>query len=89
MKVDTEGFDLEVIRGGKRTLQRSAAIIAETTFFPTHYGDLSPTFEDILVELSELGYVYRGNVRCAWHRGTCFGADALFVRKEAALRMAA
>ncbi|MCG8448853.1 MAG: FkbM family methyltransferase [Pirellulales bacterium] len=89
VKVDAEGFDLEVIRGGKQTLQRSAAIIVETMFFPTRYGDQSPTFEDILAALSELGYVYRGNVCCGWLRGTCFGADALFVRKEAALRIAA
>ncbi len=89
IKLDAEGFDLEVIRGGKQTLERSAAIIVESTFFPTPYGEDCPTFEEILATLAELGYVYRGNVRCGWNRGTCFGADSLFVRKEAALRMAA
>lgn len=89
IKIDTEGLDLEVIRGGEKTLQQSAALIVESTFYPTHYGDDSPIFEEILAALGEQGYVYRGNIRCGWLNGTCFCADSLFVRREAASRLLA
>jgi len=89
IKIDTEGLDLEIIRGGMQTLKRSAAVIIECTFYPTGYGDNSPVFEDILTALHELDYVYRGNIRCGIHNGTCYGADSLFVRREAARRIAA
>jgi len=87
IKIDTEGLDLEVIRGGTKTLQKSAALIVESSFYPTPYGEDCPIFEDILAVLGEQGYVYRGNIRCAWLNGTCFGADSLFVRREAASRL--
>lgn len=89
IKLDTEGFDLEVIRGGVNTLKRSAAVIVESTFYPTNYGEDCPTFEDILAALHELDYVYRGNIRCGMSNGVCCGADSLFVRREAASRIAA
>ena len=89
VKIDTEGFDLEVIQGGVNTLKRSAAVIVESTFYPTCYGEDCPTFEEILDVLQQLGYVYRGNIRCGMHQGVCFGVDALFVRREAAQRLAA
>ena len=89
VKIDTEGLDLEVIRGGVQTIKRSAAVIVESTFYPTGYGENCPAFEDILTSLHELGYVYRGNIRCGIHNGTCYGADSLFVRREAARRIAA
>ena len=63
VKLDTEGLDLEVIRGGERTLRRTAAVIVEAAFYPNAAGDGAPTFEDIAGALRDLGYVYRGNVR--------------------------
>ncbi len=88
IKIDTEGYDLEVIRGGRETLSRTAAVVVETTFFPTGYGEQAPIFEDILAELATLGFCYRGNTRCCWNGGTCMGADALFVHRRAAGRLA-
>lgn len=88
IKIDAEGCDLDVIRGGRATLARSAAVVVEASFFPTRYGDAAPVFEDILTELSALGFCYRGNVRCGWDRGVCVAADALFVHRRAARRLA-
>jgi len=89
VKIDTEGLDLEVIRGGKETLQRAAAIIVETMYFPTDYGEDAPVFEEVVSELWDLGYAYRGSIRCGWNQGVCYGADALFVRREVAHRLVA
>ena len=88
VKLDTEGLDLEVIRGGEATLRRTAAVIVESVFYPNPSGDGAPTFEDIAAALRELGYVYRGNVRLGCHHGTPMLADVLFARREAAERLA-
>ena len=87
VKLDTEGLDLEVIRGGEATLRRAAAVIVESVFYPNPAGDGAPTFEDIAAALRDLGYVYRGNVRLGCHHGTPMLADVLFARREAAERM--
>jgi len=88
VKLDTEGLDLEVIRGGEETLGRAAAVIVEAAFYPNAAGDGAPTFEDIAGALRDLGYVYRGNVRLGCRHGTPMLADVLFARREAAERMA-
>lgn len=88
VKLDTEGLDLQVIRGGEDTLRRAAAVIVEAAFHPNPAGDGAPTFEDIAAALGGLGYVYRGNVRLGCRHGTPMLADVLFARREAAERMA-
>ena len=89
VKLDTEGLDLEVIRGGEKTLRGAAAVIVEAPFYPNAAGDGAPTFEDIAAALRDLGYVYRGNVRLGCRHGTPMLADVLFARREAAERLAA
>ena len=88
VKLDTEGLDLEVIRGGAETLRLAAAVIVEAAFYPNAAGEGAPTFEDIAAALRDVGYVYRGNVRLGCHHGTPMLADVLFARREAAERMA-
>ena len=52
IKIDTEGWDLEVIRGGAETPRRAAAVMVESVFYPNPLGDSAPTFEDILYRAS-------------------------------------
>ena len=89
IKIDTEGADLDVIRGGEKMLRRCAAVIVESVFYPSPLGDDAPTFEDISGALDAHGYVYRGNVRIGCHEGTPMLADVLFVRRDAAERLVA
>ena len=87
VKIDTEGWDLEVILGGSETLGRATAVMVESVFYPNALGAGAPTFEDISRALWEIGYVYRGNIRVGCHHGTPMLADVLFVKREAAERM--
>lgn len=89
VKIDTEGSDIDVLEGGETMLRGASAILIESIFYPTRYGDDAPTFEEVVGAMMELGFVYRGNVRCCWSEGVCNGADALFVRREVATRLAA
>jgi FkbM family methyltransferase len=88
IKIDTEGTDLDVVQGGRETLRRTAAVIIETMFFPSDYGDRAPTFEDVVIRLFELGFVFRGNLSGCWNRGICCGIDAVFMRRDIARRLA-
>jgi len=87
LKIDTEGFDLEVLRGASQSLARISAVIVESIFFPSAYGEDAPLFEDISRELFEKGFVYRGNLRGHWHDGVCYGVDAVFCSRETAKKI--
>jgi FkbM family methyltransferase len=89
IKIDTEGTDLDVVRGGHDTFRRTAAVIIETTFFPTRYGDRAPAFEEVVSRLFEIGFVFRGSLSGCWNRGICCGIDAVFMRRDIARRLAA
>jgi FkbM family methyltransferase len=87
LKIDTEGFDLEVLRGARQSLARISAVIVESIFFPSPYGQDAPLFEDISRELFDKGFVYRGNLRGHWHEGICYGLDAVFCSRKTAKKI--
>lgn len=86
LKTDTQGFDLNVLRGARHTLQTSIrAVIAEIRFFsPAYNGDTS-LLETIDTYLSELGFelvcVPSISPNPQTHRA--FEADGLWIRSQA------
>jgi FkbM family methyltransferase len=54
LKMDTQGYNLEVIRGAARVIHQISALQAEVSFKPI-YATMS-TFEDTLPALLELGF---------------------------------
>lgn len=86
VKIDVEGFDLEVIRGGMQLLSRAAAVIVEIAL-PEAPSEL-PSFGQFMQVLSGLGYLYRGNLAHGFVEGKARMADAVFIRPQVA-RLAA
>ncbi len=87
VKIDVEGFDMEVIRGGPGLLARASAVIIEIAL-----GDRpseGPQFRDFVNELDRLGYLYRGNLSHGYVDGIPRLADAVFIKPRLALRAAA
>jgi FkbM family methyltransferase len=95
IKLDTQGAELEIIRGAKRTLQeRTVCLITEAHFFPLYSG--APYFSDLDRELRELGFAFMGfsdfqnrstkrlDKRRHWGRERVFQADAIYFRDPAA-----
>jgi FkbM family methyltransferase len=80
VKIDVQGFEGHVIRGGMATLRRARGIIVETSFVPLYDGQ--PSFDDVYRALCGLGFVYAGN----WDQlpdaktGRVLQADAIFLR---------
>jgi FkbM family methyltransferase len=86
VKIDTEGYDLEVIRGGKELLRRATVVIVEVIFA----DDLNetPHLGQFTQELGELGFMFRGFLGCGYVEGVPMGGDAIFI-KRTSLRAAA
>lgn len=53
LKIDTQGFDVEVIRGAREFLKQTAAIQIELSVLPI-YAD-TPSYQDVIAELHALG----------------------------------
>ena len=80
VKIDTEGFDTQVILGGMAVLRRAAACIVEVHLLPRYVAQ--PTFREIIELLAAADFAYAGTL----HQGrkatgglTHF--DALFIKQ--------
>ena len=54
VKLDVQGAEMEVLRGGRRTLQRAQALLVEVLF--QHHYDGDATFPELHAALTELGF---------------------------------
>src|SRR5262249_20228404 len=78
IKIDVQGAELDVLRGGQATLARCSVIIVETSLLKFNRG--GPLFGDVVGEISRLGF--KCVDICEVHRmpsGMAFQVDLLFV----------
>lgn len=59
IKLDVQGYEDRVIEGGKKTFNRAKALIIEMSIEELYHGQR--LFDDIYLQLRELGFRYRGN----------------------------
>jgi FkbM family methyltransferase len=80
VKIDVQGFEDEVIGGGRGMLARAAYVITEVSFARLYEGQ--PLFEDIYRLLAAMGFEYRGALSQLLdpRDGRPLQADAFFVR---------
>lgn len=80
VKIDTQGYEDRVIRGGTRFLKHTKAMIVETSFTTLYEGQL--LFADIYAMLAALGFGYRGGIHQKFDpkSGKLIFEDSLFVR---------
>ena len=88
LKLDVQGFELEVLRGGKALLDRAEVVILETSLLP--YNKDAPLFAEVVafMEKADL-FVY--DFCGQWRRQTdhtLFQTDVVFVRQHSTLRSA-
>jgi FkbM family methyltransferase len=82
LKLDVQGYELEVLRGAQTCLHRARAVLCEVSFQPFYAGQ--PLFPEVLVFLETHGFALH-----ALRTSTPLGAplvqtDALFLRPGAA-----
>ena len=80
LKIDTQGFDLEVIRGATGVLDRVLTVQTEVAFIPL-YKDV-PDWRESVDVLGELGFVVSGFYSVSHDEaGRLITGDCLLVRK--------
>ena len=82
LKSDTQGFDLEVLKGAQRMMARRAVdlIFIEITFSEMYEG--LPRFDEIYAFLADRGYALVSFYDFYYQRGRAGWTDALFRRND-------
>lgn len=86
IKLDVQGYELEVLRGGPSTLARAELVILETSLLP--YNEGGATFADVLAFMTDAGFVsydFCGQFRRSSDWALC-QTDVAFVRRDNPLR---
>jgi FkbM family methyltransferase len=90
LKIDTQGSEYDILRGGRDLLRQTSILTCETEFVPL-YKD-QPLFADVAGELASAGFRFIDFTDGEAIRGKRIWADALFAKHAAdsdqALRMA-
>jgi FkbM family methyltransferase len=81
VKLDVQGYEDRVIRGGRETLSRAKACIVEVDLDALYHGQAS--FKDLVVSLDALGLRYGGALEQVFAAdGHVVYFDAVFLRAE-------
>jgi len=82
MKIDVQGAEDKVFRGGQNILDKVSMVISEVSYTRLYVDQ--PLFDDINKALSDKGFIYIGNLEQFYTPVTKapLFADAIFVRKE-------
>ena len=80
IKVDTQGHDFKVLRGGKQTLGRARAVIVELPFQNIYEGD--DNYRDILDYMADAGFSLYAIAPISNDKtGAMIEADGFFIRR--------
>ena len=80
MKIDVQGYELNVLLGAEKSLNLIDILIIETSFVKLYENQ--PLFDDIYCYLKERNFLYKGNFEQIEHpcSGEILQADAIFVK---------
>ncbi len=81
LKLDVQGYEMEVLKGGMKTLQESLIIITEVSFVELYKKQ--PLFNDLYQFLHSQGFSYYGSIQTKREDGIGIPLfeDAIFVRR--------
>ena len=81
IKMDVQGYEDRVIRGGQSVISRARVLIVETSFQLLYDGQL--LFEDIYDILLKMGFRYVGNLEQLRSPldGSVLQADSIFIKE--------
>lgn len=82
VKMDVQGYEDRVIKGGQNVISQAEIVIAEISFRPLYVGQ--PLWKDIFDLLSNMGFRYMGNLSQMKSPldGSILQADSIFVKGE-------
>jgi FkbM family methyltransferase len=81
LKIDVQGYEMEVLRGAPRTLQQAKALLVEVNYAPHYEGAVS--FDDVHTFLRSAGFQLHGISAPYGDESRPLWADAMYVAKNA------
>lgn len=81
VKIDVQGYEEHVLRGGEHTIQKAKAVIVETSFRTLYEGQ--PLFDSVYQRMRDWGYTYFGSLDQLDNPvdGENIQADSIFIRR--------
>jgi hypothetical protein len=88
VKIDVQGYEDYVLRGGEQTIRRARLIIIETSFQAQY--EAQPLFDDVYRTLTGWGFAYVGAIDQLMNpsNGSIVQQDSLFIREYPVAEMA-
>ena len=82
VKIDVQGFELQVINGGEELISQADYVLVEVSFVELYQGQ--PLFDEINSRMNQLGLFNSGNVEqlISKSSGQILQADALYCRRK-------
>ena len=80
IKVDTQGSEIDILKGGKDLVSRAQAVILEVSFIP--YNEGAPTDQETIDYMNEIGFEERMSVGEHYDGDTIVQKDLIFTNKE-------
>jgi FkbM family methyltransferase len=88
IKLDVQGYELEILKGASKSLETTLAVLMEVSFLQYNKG--APLFAEVIPFMNERGFVvYDIGSLVRWQGDdSLLQADLLFVRKDSPFRPA-
>ena len=80
IKVDTQGSEIDILKGGKDLVSKAQTIILEVSFIP--YNEGAPDSQETIEYMNEIGFEERMSVGEHYDGDTIIQKDLLFTNKE-------
>ena len=80
IKVDTQGSEIDILKGGKDLVSKAQAIILEVSFI--EYNEGAPTAEETIDYMNEIGFEEKMSIGEHYDGETIVQKDLLFTNKE-------
>lgn len=80
IKIDVQGYEDKVLKGGEKTIKKAKVVIVETSFVPLY--ESQPLFDDVYSVFKEWGFSYFGmnDQLSDPNTGQILQGDAIFTR---------
>jgi len=85
IKMDTQGSELDILRGGKETFKSAYGVICEVGIM--QYNEGAPLFSDYISAFYEYGFVPTGIHHIAMRKNIVNQMDIIFMRKDISMEI--
>ena len=80
IKVDTQGSEIDILKGGKELASKASAIVLEVAYI--EYNEGAPNVKEITDYMNDVGFVEKLSIGEHYEGGKIIQKDLLFLNKE-------